>query len=155
MRDTRFRRRRVMGMTRAIDVLLDARALLARPGGWIQGTDEAPREQGGYAYCIQGALASVEGMAFGSSGARRRVEDVLGTQIPAYNDAPTTTQDDVVNVLDRAIEAEWNGDPIAMITFEGPMPPEFVELALRLAEANVIPDLLDESDSSEPFPPAA
>jgi hypothetical protein len=144
-----------MGMTRAIDVLLDARALLARPGGWIQGTEEAPREQGGSAYCIQGALAVVEGMAHGSSGARRRVEDILGTQIPAYNDAPTTTQDDVVNVLDRAIEAEWNGDPITMILFEGPMPPEFLEFVQLVAEAKVIPDVLDGFDSSEPFPPAA
>lgn len=143
-----------MGMTPAIDVLLDARALLARPGGWIQGTEEAPREQGGSAFCIQGALQAVEGMTFGSSRAAHRVRDVVGTQIPTFNDAPTRTQGDVLNALDRAIAAEWKGDPFTMPPLDVPIPPELKLARLRLARANEISDVIEAFDSSEPFPQA-
>ena len=142
-----------MPMTPAIDVLLEARALLARPGGWIKGTEVAPREEGGFAYCIQGALAEVEGSSFPRSGAFERVEDVLGTSIPSYNDAPRTSQTDVVGAIDRAISAEWNGDPIPPRSRVSGMlhSPELLSAALiELSETNGLADMTEP-----PFPPAA
>jgi hypothetical protein len=146
-------------MTPAIDVLLDVRALLARPGGWIKDAEEGPREQGGSAYCIQGALEAVVGTMYPSSRATRRVQDVLGTQIPAFNDAPATTQEDVLQALDRAIAAERNGDPITVSLLGDPLFLEShmeVQLALRrLDQASDASSLLEAFDSSNPFPPAA
>jgi hypothetical protein len=148
----------VMGMTPAVDVLLDVRALLARPGGWIQGSEEAPREQGGSAYCIQGALKAVGGITDGSSRAADRVRGLVGMHIPAFNDAATTTQDDVLNVLDRAIAAEWNGDPTTISMLDGPFSMETLlelQIALRrLAQANDV-SVFESFDSGDPLPPAA
>lgn len=102
-----------MGMTPTIDVLLDVRSLLARPGGWIQGRYVAHRELGGRAYCIHGALTAVDGWGALSS-ARGRIEEIVRRPIQSFNDAPTTTQADVLAVIDRAIEAEWRGDPLRL-----------------------------------------
>lgn len=142
-----------MPMTPAIDVLLEARALLARPGGWIKGIEVAPREEGGFAYCIQGAIAQVEGSSFPRSGALGRVEDVLGTSIPSYNDAPRTSQADVVGAIDRAISAEWNGDPIpprSRVSGFLHSPELFSAAFVELSEANGLVDMTEP-----PFPPAA
>ena len=154
-----------MPMTPAIDVLLDARALLARPGGWIKGTEVAPREEGGFAYCIQGAIAEADGSPFPRSGATERVEDVVGIGIPAYNDMPQTSQADVVDVIDRAISAEWNGDPIRRRSLVSGMPisPELLDAAfLKFSEANGPANLIEPLDLIKlldmiepPFPPAA
>jgi hypothetical protein len=102
-----------MGMTSTIDVLLDARALLARREGWIQGMEAGPRELGGNAYCLQGAISAAEdSMQVWSSGARARVESAVDRPIPFFNDAPTTTQADVLAAIDRAIQAEWRREPM-------------------------------------------
>jgi hypothetical protein len=98
----------------AVDVLLDVRALLARPGGWIQGREEVIQPDGSVSYCIEGAInAAVPPMqTWSSMRARERVESVVDRGIPWFNDAPTTTQADVLAVIDRAIQAEWRRDPL-------------------------------------------
>ena len=101
-----------MAMTPAIDVLLDARALLARPNGWTQNTEMSPRPEGGWAYCLQGAIEAAGGRLVRSSPAMRRVEDVLQRMIPVFNDEPGRKQSDVLAALDQAIAAEWRGDPV-------------------------------------------
>jgi hypothetical protein len=95
-----------------VDVLLDARALLARPGGWIQGREALVQSDGSVSYCIQGAIHAAEAELGVWSGAATRVTSVLGVQIPAYNDTPGRTQAEVIETLDHAIAAEWNGVPI-------------------------------------------
>jgi hypothetical protein len=73
----------------------------------------APREQGDFAYCIQGAIAEASGSTPVHTEAMLRVEDIVGgIGIPSFNDRPETTQGDVLDVMNRAISAEWNGDPI-------------------------------------------
>jgi hypothetical protein len=100
-----------MGMRPAIDVLLDARQLLARTDGWIQHRG-SQMVNGTLAYCIEGALVAAAPEAILYSDARARVEGVVGSSIPAYNDVPGRQQSEVVEVIDRAIQAEWRGDPL-------------------------------------------
>jgi hypothetical protein len=141
-----------MPMTPTVDVLLDARALLARPGGWVQGTEVAPREQGGQAYCIQGAMGAATGSMSAWWEARRRVEETLGEHIPDFNDRDSTTQGDVLDVIDRAISAEWRGDPIRRsrsIALTG-LPPEMLLTILKHTLENEAFDI-----SEPPSPPAA
>jgi hypothetical protein len=101
-----------MGMTPAIDVLLDARALLARPNGWIQGDYRKERREGGWAVCIDGAIDLAETRLGGLSGARERVKEVVGGDIPSYNDQPGRQLIEVQEAIDRAIAVEWSEDPI-------------------------------------------
>jgi hypothetical protein len=99
-------------MTPTIDVLLDARALLARPDGWIQNS-RSGMVNGQFAYCIEDALAAAEPKSqLSLSDAWARVQGVLDEPIPEYNDAPERQQSEVVETIDRAIRAEWSGDPI-------------------------------------------
>lgn len=101
-----------MGMTPTIDVLLDARALLARTDGWIQNA-RSQMVEGQFAYCIEGALHAAEPKSEPYfSDAWARVQAVLDEPIPVYNDAPERQQSEVVETIDRAIRAEWRGDPI-------------------------------------------
>ncbi len=116
-----------MGMTPAIDVLLDARALLARRDGWIQNT-RREMVNGQFAYCIEGALEAAEPKSQRYfSVAWARVRGVLDEPIPAYNDAPQRQQSEVVETIDRAIQAEWRGDPIPRVRRLETLP-EFAEL---------------------------
>ena len=101
-----------MGMTPMIDVLLDARALLARPNGWIQGRRRMLRSDGNRAYCIEGAIEAAEPGGRMGSPAWARVQSVLDQLIPEYNDEPGRQQSEVVETIDRAIQAEWRGDRI-------------------------------------------
>ena len=103
-----------MGMTPTIDVLLDARALLARTDGWIQ---EGRRRMvnGQFAYCIEGALAAADPKSQLFSDAWARVQGLLDEPIPRYNDAPERQQSEVVETIDRAIRAEWRGDLIPRV----------------------------------------
>jgi hypothetical protein len=106
-----------MGMTPTIDVLLDARSLLARTDGWIQ-RSRSQMVKGKIAYCIEGALLAAEpkshpfsdGSSF--SDAWTRVQAELDEPIAEYNDAPERQQSEVVETIDRAIQAEWRGGPI-------------------------------------------
>jgi hypothetical protein len=102
-----------MGMTPAIDVLLDARKLLARTDGWIQ-RYRTQMVNGTVAYCIEGALQAAAPEALYSE-AMARVQGVVGYPIPAYNDVPGRQQSEVVEIIDRAIQAEWRGDPMPSV----------------------------------------
>jgi hypothetical protein len=102
-----------MGMTPAIDVLLDARALLARPNGWVQGQRQVLQPDGVRAYCIEGALDEADPGLGLASPAWARVQSVLVRPIPEYNDEPGRQQSEVVQTIDRAIESEWRGDPLS------------------------------------------
>jgi hypothetical protein len=101
-----------MGMTPAIDVLLDARALLAKPNGWIQGQRRMLQPDGSRAYCIEGAIEAAAPDSGVTPKAWARVQSVLHQLIPEYNDAPGRQQSEVVETIDRAIQAEWRGDPL-------------------------------------------
>jgi hypothetical protein len=117
-----------MGMTPTIDVLLDARALLARTDGWIQHS-RRQMVNGKVAYCIEGALEAAEQPKSQRcfSEAWARVQGVLDEAIPMYNDAPERQQSEVVETIDRAIQAEWRGDPIPSVQRVEALP-EFADL---------------------------
>ena len=40
---------------------------------------------------------------------------MVGYPIPAYNDVPGRQQSEVVEIIDRAIQAEWRGDPMPSV----------------------------------------
>jgi hypothetical protein len=103
------------------EVLREARTLLARREGWIQGRWVAPRELGGSAYCIHGAIDAAGMASDASFEALQRVAEVLGVPVTVFNDLPSTTQDDVLEAVDLAIEAERNGEPIRRIGAPAPM----------------------------------
>jgi hypothetical protein len=109
-----------MGMTRTIDVLLDARTLLARPNGWVQNAEILPMPDGSRAYCLQGAIEAADPGSGMGSPAWVRVQSLLEELIPVYNDAPGRQQSEVIETIDRAIEAEWRGDPIGVVLQEPP-----------------------------------
>src|SRR6476620_9543511 len=124
-----------MGMTPAIDVLLDARKLLARTDGWIQ-RHRARRVNGTVAYCIEGALEAAAPEAFLFLDACARVQSVVGYSSPAYNDVPGRQQSEVVEIIDRAIQAEWRGDPVPSA---GHIEPPADVLELLKAASYVVP----------------
>lgn len=68
--------------------------------GWVKGALEITNPAGGKCYCLSGALAA----ANAPQAAWNKVKEVIpGGQIVSFNDAPATTKDDVLKVLDRAI----------------------------------------------------
>lgn len=110
---------------RALEILICAKELLARPGGWIKRRSRGRRhkDDGSYewAYCVVGAIEECS-TDLESSTARTMAAEVVRIclpnqrtiytpdgrplyerSIPDYNDAPRTTQKDVVGLLDRAI----------------------------------------------------
>jgi len=97
-----------------IDVLVGARALVAKKGGWIQRTFQRiglrKPGQAKMCYCASGAIRKVAtGSASDISPVARRALDLLRTaagtkKITAWNDAATRTQAEVVSAFDAAIE---------------------------------------------------
>jgi hypothetical protein len=100
-----------MGMTPAIDVLLDARKLLARTDGWIQHA-QTQMVNGTVAYCIEGALEAAAPEAILYSEASARVQGVVGYPIPAYNDVPGRQQSEVVEIIDDPGGMAWGSDAV-------------------------------------------
>ena len=113
----------------ALDMLRKARAKIAMPCAWTQrasaravdGSSVWPGDRRAVCWCALGALRQVEIEA----GFERRPdapddEDpwvVLSRHSPhplegvaAYNDAPATTHDDIMDLYDRAIAAEESRD---------------------------------------------
>ena len=105
-------------MSGARQLLIDARELIEDPVNWLKGTSAA-KADGGHAdyddpeackFCSTGALEAAtlrggyEGWAFAQ--AFGRLEDAVPSrQIVGFNDADTTTHEDVLALFDRAIEA--------------------------------------------------
>lgn len=110
---------------RAIKILRDARALIAK--NWTMGKLEKAIGNGEYAFCAVGALnkayagdarttideyanmrwfshSDAYNLAFESLTKHTIVNDSPYWGIVYFNDAPTTTQDDVLDVFDNAIK---------------------------------------------------
>jgi hypothetical protein len=97
-----------------LDVLVAARDLVARPGGWCQG--QSARGADGAAvylgrtpaakHCALGACyVSCGGMPAQFSEAVKLLNKAAGDHVIAWNDRPTRTQAEVVAAFDRAIAA--------------------------------------------------
>lgn len=96
-------------------ILTEARALIARPGGWCQhasalnarGEECDPRGANGEQFCFVGAIehaaedANYYGVIHAAEVAVRETES--GWSVTAYNDAFCRTQEEVVAVYDRAL----------------------------------------------------
>jgi hypothetical protein len=134
-----------MGMTPAIDVLLDARKLLARTDGWIQGA-QTQMVDGTVAYCIEGALEAAAPEVSLHSDVWDRVAGVISYSIPAYNDVPGRRQSEVLEIIDRAIQAEWRGDPLPSVA-HNELPIDVLEL-LKAASHVVPPDAAISPDAA-------
>lgn len=68
--------------------------------GWVKGASEITNPAGGKCYCLSGALAAANAPQV----AWNKVKEVIpGGGIVTFNDAPETTKEDVLKVLDRAI----------------------------------------------------
>lgn len=110
---------------RAIKILRDARFLIAK--NWIKGRMEKAIGNGEYAYCTVGALnkaytgdaqttvdeyvnmhwfshLDAYNLAFESLKNHATVNDSPYWGLVYFNDAPTTTQADVLNAFDNAIK---------------------------------------------------
>ena len=106
--------------TSVVDVLREARRLLEPEGAWGQGA-HVQRLGGRYCYCLSGALRVAagdnvivddEGPLLDHSGddwlyyrALDLVHDLAGGYVAPWNDDPERRKDEVLAVLDRAIEA--------------------------------------------------
>lgn len=91
-----------------LDVLIAARELVARPGGWCQEIDHLD-DYGTVAHCAQGAIAWARPSIAAGRAALDALSVVVGTDYPAisdWNDDPSRTQAEVVAAFDRAIERE-------------------------------------------------
>lgn len=99
-----------------LDVLIAARDLIARPGGWTQGYiarlgDDRPcTYEYSYAakFCLAGAVAKVAlhiRPLTQFTALFHWLDEFAGGSLTRWNDAPERTQADVVALLDRAIEA--------------------------------------------------
>ena len=105
---------------RALEVLICARDLVAKPGGWIKHRlkhrrtkTEMEQGQAEYAYCVLGAIYKCSGRAGRtrsnySAMATAIVEECIPawslSSISSFNDAQTTRQRDVVALFNRAIK---------------------------------------------------
>lgn len=99
--------RRVARRRRVLFALQDARALLARPYGWIKGRSSYPsvKTDNGFSYCMLGSIDAVTDHA-----AVRQVREMVRlalpepeVQISTFNDRRETHKKDVLAVFDRAI----------------------------------------------------
>jgi hypothetical protein len=132
-----------MGPSPVIDVLLDVRSLLARPRGWTKGKLRRQLGDGTWAFCVMGAIEESGAGIFDALRARRRLEGAVGASVEAFNDRPNTELADVLAAIDRAISAEWYGDPAGAQGVEG-LPRSATELLAYLDAGGH----LDEFESS-------
>lgn len=85
-----------------IEKLREARNLLERPGGWIQGNAELNGS-----YCLTGALNKVCEIIDGEEiywDLLQDVRRVIGRHLPTWNDTPGRTQAEVIDLLDETIQ---------------------------------------------------
>lgn len=105
-----------MSRVTSTDVLTKARALIARPRGWVKHDFQQERKDGLIAYCAMGAntQARIELAApFGSEKRandrlRKAIRDYTGDptflSVAEFNDLPKTSRRDVLAIFDRAIK---------------------------------------------------
>lgn len=92
-------------MSEVTDFLLEAKGLIDSPEKWIKGSF---RKNG--CYCMLGALLEVVGKDYAWDKACTLIENTLVREkafscyMPEFNDAPETTHDDVMKIMDLAIE---------------------------------------------------
>jgi hypothetical protein len=99
-----------------VEILTQARDLIAQPGKWTQGW-YARRADGKDCYwaddeascfCAVGAVEKTVGFDFIWSASHRKsyeyLREVVGGVVDRFNDDPTRTQEEVVQAFDKAIE---------------------------------------------------
>lgn len=110
-------------MKTAVEILTEARDLIAQPGKWSQGWlaknssghDCASDDPDAGSFCLLGAIERVigtttdrewsEGESVLFHNAVRLVESVTGEEyVSVWNDDPTRTQEEVVQAFSKAIE---------------------------------------------------
>lgn len=95
------------------EVLIAARAKIAKPEQWIQGyyaKDADGKEANPFSteatcYCVLGALIASVTDGFICSNAADAIRDQIDCPISTWNDDPSRTHAEVLAVFDRAIEA--------------------------------------------------
>jgi hypothetical protein len=82
------------------DVLVQTRALIDSPDRWIKGDmkDDEGR------FCLVGAINEVDALGVGGVEAKRTLAKVCGMPPGDFNEDKRTTHDDIMRVLDQAIE---------------------------------------------------
>jgi hypothetical protein len=100
-------------MKTTIEILKEARELIAKEGGWTQGwyardadgAETLSSSEAAVCFCIIGAFRRVSHDEIGH--AQYALSQLLdGWSIPTFNDAPGRTQAEVVAKFDEAIAAE-------------------------------------------------
>jgi hypothetical protein len=82
------------------DVLIQARSLIASPDKWIKG--DMKDDQG--RFCLVGAINEIDALGVGGVEAKRTLAKVCGRPPVDFNEDKRTTHEDVMRVLDLAIE---------------------------------------------------
>lgn len=102
-----------------VEILLEARRLIARPFGWTKNRAAYRHFWGQVAFCLSGAIATARSKrdhrycALSWSGLRLAEDDLrqLGFKsLASFNDSPLTTKEDVLAFLDRAISHTMNAE---------------------------------------------
>lgn len=103
-------------MKTTIEILKEARELIAKEGGWGQGTYARsadgevsyPTNPDAVCFCTWGALIAVDARQelHRPDGVQPALDNVTGGNFVAFNDAPGRTQAEVVAKFDEAIAAE-------------------------------------------------
>lgn len=90
-------------MTQVTELLIEAKKLIDTPDKWIKGIYEWNG-----CYCVSGALREAR-KSFDYNSFWKAYELIMqeaySVDIPKFNDAITTTHDDVMKVMDKAIKA--------------------------------------------------
>lgn len=100
-----------------VDILKKAQKLVAN--GWVQGSAREEKEDGTVCYCMTGAIRNAYGARWLHRGFAQTLMYLMPQPekfpwttpglIPRYNDAPSTTQEDVLNMFSWAIGIELAG----------------------------------------------
>lgn len=101
----------------ALEILTEARALIATPERWTQGSDAKDAEGdpsfaddgNAVCWCAVGAINKVVATPGEQDGAASRLAAHLGmafSNVPEFNDHRFTDHADVLSLFDRAIAAE-------------------------------------------------
>lgn len=112
--------RRVANRRNPINVLKEARALLARPYSWIKGDwwRHNEKSENGYAYCATGALFAVSYTYQARQEAKNFLRAALRelghgtTYVESFNDRKSTHKRDVIAVFDKAIALAESAEEI-------------------------------------------